>query len=80
MLFENYKVLATHGYLDSCICTLYQDDESQEFKYFRSRQYKTEFLAIPMEEFSEEAKLDLIKKIESGNCPTIEELKREITK
>jgi hypothetical protein len=30
-----------------------------------------------MEEFSEEAKLDLIKKIESGNCPTIEELKRE---
>ena len=78
MLFENYKVLATHGYLDSCICTLYQDDESQEFKYFISDQKETKFLSIPMEEFSEEAKLDLIKKIESGNCPTIEELKREL--
>jgi hypothetical protein len=76
MLFENYKVLATHGYLDSCICTLYQDDESQEFKYFIADKKETKFLSIPMEEFSEEGKLDLIKKIESGNCPAIEELKR----
>jgi hypothetical protein len=78
MLFENYKVLATHGYLDSCICTLYQNNKSQEFKYFVSDKKETKFLSIPMEEFSEEAKLDLIKKIESGNCPTIEELKREL--
>jgi hypothetical protein len=78
MLFENYKVLATHGYLDSCICTLYQDDESQEFKYFISDQKETKFLSIPMEEFSEEAKLDLIKKIKSGNCPNIEEINRDL--
>ena len=78
MQFKNYKVLATHGYLDSCICTLYQDDESQEFKYFISDQKETKFLSIPMEEFSEEVKSNLIKKIESGNCPTIEELKREL--
>jgi hypothetical protein len=78
MQFENYKALATNGYLDSCICTLYQDDKSQEFKYFISDQNETKFLSIPMEEFSEKSKLDLIKKIESGECPTIEELKREL--